>query len=250
MSDWSRLKDCSYIRQSVTACSYEPSTFRGDAMTVIASYAQLKKATLLVVGKHYGTPRWRRNARLVGSLGRAAPAPVLVLPPQYTSEKNKPLSFAHIVSAIDFTVASAVAVRTAFDLVRRHGARLTLVHALNPSHSTVFSGGAAVRGVQNLQVQAAHVAERLRRKIPANVRFRVEARVTTADPYRALLGIASDVKADLIVMGVPPRNRFDELLLGSTLRNVLRRTTIPLLVLLYLLGHPDGWRGRMVLSLR
>ena len=54
----------------------------------------------------------------------------LVLPSQPLAKKNISLSFRHIVSAVDFTVASAVAVRTVLDLIRRTGARLTLVHAL------------------------------------------------------------------------------------------------------------------------
>ena len=110
----------------------------------------------------------------------------------------------------------------------------------------VFSGGEAVRVARNLQGQAAQVAERLRQKIPANVRIRVDARVTTGDPHRGILGIASEVKADLIVMGVPPRSRFDEVLFGSTLRNVLRRTKIPVLVLPVLAGSVQmvGGDGR------
>ena len=123
--------------------------YRGDATKIIASYAQLAKARLLVIGKHYGTSRWRRNTRIVSTLSRAAPAPVLVLPPQQRAEKNKSLSFAHIVSAVDFTVASAVAMRTVLDLIRRTGARLTLVHALkNAPHHMVFSGGDARRVIK------------------------------------------------------------------------------------------------------
>ena len=248
-NDWSRLEDSMHTAER-GGMRVRALTFRGEATKVIASYAQLKKATLLVIGKHYGTPRWNRNARLVGSLSRAAPAPVLVLPPQRRTEKNKSLLFGHIVSAIDFTVASAVAVRTVLDLVRRTGARLTLVHALRTSHPMVLSGGAAVRVARNLQVQAAQVAERLRHKIPANFRLRVDARVTTGDPHRAILSVASEVKADLIVMGVPPRSRFDEVLFGSTLRNVLRRTKIPVLVLPVLPERTNGWRRRTVLRLR
>jgi nucleotide-binding universal stress UspA family protein len=156
--------------------------------------------------------------------------------PVQCREQNQSLSFRHIVSAIDLTVASAVATRTVLDLVRRTGARVTLVHALKASHPTVLSGGAAVRVVRNLQAQAAQVTERFRRKIPPDVRLGVDARVTTGDPHRAILRIASDVKADLTVMGVPPRSRFDEVLFGSTLRNVLRRAQIPVLVLPVLAG--------------
>ena len=55
--------------------------------------------------------------------------------------------------------------------------------------------------------------------------------MTTGEPHRGILDVASQVGADLIVMGVPPRGRVDEVLFGSTLRGVLRRATTPVLVL-------------------
>jgi nucleotide-binding universal stress UspA family protein len=244
--DWSRLEDSMHAAER-NRIPVRIVVYRGDAITTITSYVQLTKARLLVIGQHYGTSRWRRSARIVSTLSRAAPAPVLVLPPQRRAEKNQSLSFGHIVSAVDFTVASAVAVRTVVDLIRRTGARLTLVHALkNVSHDMVFSGGEALRLRKQVRGQAAQVAEHFRRKIPANVGIRVQARVTTGAPHRGILDIASEVKADLIVMGVPPRSRLDEVLFGSTLRSVLRRAKIPVLVLPVLagaykwLGEGDG----------
>ena len=229
--DWSRLADS--IQAAETGeVDVRIVAYRGDALKIIASYAQLTKARLIVIGQHYGTSRWRRNTRIVSTLSRAAPAPVLVLPPRRQPEKPKPLLFAHIVSAVDFTVASAVAVRTVLGLIRRTGARLTLVHALKHApHPMAFSGREAIKGDRTLRAQAAEAATQLRRKVPANAGIRVDARVTTGDPHHGILDIASEVKADLIVMGVPPRTRLDELVSGSTLRSVLRRANIPVLVL-------------------
>lgn len=234
--DWSRLEH-SIDAAERGGIHVRTIAYRGEATRIVTSYVQLVKATLLVIGQHYGTPRWRRNTRIVSTLSRAAPAPVLVLPPHRRSEQNKSLSIGHIVSAVDFTVASAVAVRTVLELIRQTGARLTLVHALkNAPHHMVYSGGEALRVARNLKGQAAQVAEHLRRKIPADANIRVDARVTTGDPHRGILDVASEVKADLIVMGVPPRGRFDEVLFGSTLRSVLRRAKIPVLVLTVLAG--------------
>ena len=233
--DWSRLEH-SIDAAERGGIHVRTIAYRGEATRIVTSYVQLVKATLLVIGQHYGTPRWRRNTRIVSTLSRAAPAPVLVLPPHRRSEQNKSLSIGHIISAVDFTVASAVAVGTVLELIRQTGARLTLVHALKNAPHHMVCSGEALRVARNLKGQAAQVAEHLRRKIPADANIRVDARVTTGDPHRGILDVASEVKADLIVMGVPPRGRFDEVLFGSTLRSVLRRAKIPVLVLTVLAG--------------
>jgi universal stress protein A len=234
--DWSRLEDSIHAAERA-GTTVRSVTYRGDTIRIVAAYVQLVKARLLVIGQHYGTSRWRRNTRIVSTLSRAASAPVLVLPPPHRGEKKTPLSFGHIVSAVDFTVASAVAVRTVADLTRRTGARLTLVHALKDvPHRMVFSGGEAAMAIRHLRGRAEQVAEHFRNKIPANANIRVDARVTTGDPHRGILETASEVKADLIVIGVPPRSRFDEALFGSTLRGVLRGAKTPVLVLPVLAG--------------
>jgi nucleotide-binding universal stress UspA family protein len=134
-------------------------TYRGDPARIIPAYAQLTRARLIVVDQHYGTGRWRRSARIVSTLSRGAPVPVLVVPPQL-ADRNKALAFGHIVSAVDFTVASAVAVRTVLDLIRLTGARLTLVHALkNAPGQMVFSAGEALRATRNLKGHSAQIAE-------------------------------------------------------------------------------------------
>jgi nucleotide-binding universal stress UspA family protein len=232
--DWSRLDKSIHAAERV-GIHVRTVTYRGDALKIITAYVQVLKARLIVIGRQYGTSQWRRSTRFVNTLSRAAPAPVLIVPPQRRSGTNK-LSFAHIVSAVDFTVASAVAVRTVLDLIRRSGARLTLVHAVKAPDQMVFSGGEALSVTRNLKGRAAQVAEHFRRKIPANATLRVEARVTTGAPHHGILEIASEVNADLIVMGVPPRSRIDEVLFGSTLRVVLRRAKTPVLVVPVLAG--------------
>ena len=233
--DWSRLDDSIQAAER-RGTGVRVVAYRGEATTAIPAYMQLTKARLLVIGQHYGTSRWRRNASMVSTVSRAAPAPVLILPPHFGAQARKSLPFGHVVSAVDFTVASAVAVRTAADLIRRSGARLTLVHAWDAPHHMVFSGGEAFRTAKRLQGEAVQVEARLRRRVPAHARIRVDVRVTAGDPHRRILDIASEVKADLLVMGVPPRSRFDEMLFGSTLRRVLRRATIAVLVLPVLAG--------------
>jgi len=208
-------------------------THKGQRSTAIAAYAQLATAAVIVIGKYYGSSRWRRSAGIASSLGRSTPVPLLIVPPQ--DPADGPLRtgpFINIVSAVDFTVSSAVALRTALDLARTSGGRVTMVHALkNAPGRMLFSGSEAFGAIDEAHAEAANVAARFRREIPASAASHVDSRVTTGDPDRGILDVASQVQADLIVMGVPPRGRVDEVLFGSTLRGVLRRATSPVLVL-------------------
>jgi nucleotide-binding universal stress UspA family protein len=208
-------------------------THTGEPSKAIAAYAQLATAAVIVIGKYYGSSRWRRSAGVASGLSRSTHVPVLIVPPQDASEA--PLRtgpFINIVSAVDFTISSAVALRTALDLARTSGGRVTMVHALkNAPGRMVFSGSEALGAIDDVHAEAANVAARLRSEIPASAQGHVDSRVTTGDPHRGILDVAAQVRADLIVMGAPPRGRVDEVLFGSTLRGVLRQAMTPVLVL-------------------
>lgn len=224
--DWPRLV------RSLQARDREPVpirtvTYRGAATAVIPAYLQLVNASLLIVGLHYGS-RWRRNPGAAATLSRRASVPVLILPAGTAARTRRP--FRRIVSAIDFTIASAVALRAVADLTRRTGARVTLVHALtHRAHRPPFSGSEAGRVSSRLRQDAAHAAARVQEQIPGDIRLRVDARVAMGEPHRAILDVASEIDADLVIMGVAPRSRVDEAVFGSTLRQVLREIGIPLL---------------------
>jgi nucleotide-binding universal stress UspA family protein len=229
-NDWNRLEHSIRTAQR-NGLAVRAIGYRGNATQVIAAHAQLARASLIVINRHFGSPAWRRSTRVVDDLIRSAPVPVLVWPRNEASDGKRPAPFRHIVSAIDLTVASAVALRTVLDLVHRTGARVTLVHAVQDAASHMpFSGGEAFDARRRLESQIGRVAARLRRKLPAAIPIRVDARVTTGDAGRSILEVAAEVNADLVVMGVPPRSRIDEVIFGSTLRRVLRHATVPLLV--------------------
>jgi nucleotide-binding universal stress UspA family protein len=156
--------------------------------------------------------------------------PLLVLPKRLTDRRAQS-ALRRILTPIDFSIASAVALRTALELSRRHGARVTLVHALKdvPRHM-VFSGSEAWKVVRRLPAQLDAVADRLRRKAALFGVTGVDTQVATGDADRAIVGIASRTDSDLIVMGIAHRSRFDRVVFGSTLRRVLRRANAPVLV--------------------
>ena len=85
---------------------------------------------------------------------------------------------------------------------------MTLVHALaDIARGMVFSGS---EGGQLARDQARHgaaVAGRLLRLVPHAVvkRYRVKLIVRSGRPYQLIADVASEIKADLIVMGMPRR---------------------------------------------
>jgi nucleotide-binding universal stress UspA family protein len=202
-------------------------TLRGDRDSVIPAYAQLNAASMVVVGHHYGSSRLWRNSSAAGRLSRSSPVPVLVVP-VLGDAGAQPVK--RILAAVDFTVASAIALRTAADWSKRLGARLTMLHAMEPIDQMAFSGGEAWRLMQRLPADVKVLSKRLKRKAMALGFADAEPVVVTGDAYGGIVGTAKETNADLIVMGVAPRTRFDEAMSGSTLRAVLRRATVPILV--------------------
>jgi universal stress protein A len=205
-------------------------TLRGTPEHVIPAYAQLHQATILVVERDYGSSRFWRNSRVVDEMARQSPVPLLVLPKRRRREQEQP-GLRRILTPVDFSIASAVALRTAVDLSRRHGARITVVHALKdvPQHM-VLSGSEAWEVARRLPTQMEAVAERLRRMAAFFGANDVATEVATGLTEGAILEFATRRDVDLIVIGIAHRSWLDRLMFGSTLRRVLRRATMPVLV--------------------
>jgi nucleotide-binding universal stress UspA family protein len=137
--------------------SFRIATLRGKPENAIPAYAQLAGANLILVGRNYATSRLWRSIAVSSRLSRLSPVPVIVVPPRLA--KTASLSLKRIVAAVDFTVGSAIALRTAVDLSKRHGAPLTILHAMAAPYRMVVSGGEAWRLVQRLPADAKALAE-------------------------------------------------------------------------------------------
>jgi nucleotide-binding universal stress UspA family protein len=205
-------------------------TLRGEPERVIPAYAQLYEATVLVVERDYGSSRFWRNGRVVDEMAHRSAIPLLVLPERHTTGRDESAP-RRILTPVDFSVTSAVALRTAVELARRHGARVTVLHTLNdmPRHMT-FSGGGAWEVVRRLPGQKEAAAKRLRRKAAFFGADDVDTEVATGLADSAILESARRSDPDLIVMGIAHRSWLDRLLFGSTLRRVFRRAMVPVLV--------------------
>jgi nucleotide-binding universal stress UspA family protein len=209
-------------------------TLRGKPESAISAYAQLAGASLIVVGRNYATSRFWRSTAITTRVSRRSAVPSVVVPRRIAKTGNASLK--HVVAAVDFTVASAMALRAAVDLSRRHRASLTILHAMEAPPPMLFSGGEAWRLVQRLPGKMRVLAERLKKKAIALGAGNALPVVVTGDPAHGIVETARETEADLIVMGVAPRTWLDEAVSGSTLRRVLRRAKTPVLVVPVIAG--------------
>jgi nucleotide-binding universal stress UspA family protein len=55
--------------------------------------------------------------------------------------------------------------------------------------------------------------------------------LATGKPYREILRVAGEQKADLLVVGIHGRGAIDRLLLGSTSQHLVRQASCPVLTI-------------------
>lgn len=204
-------------------------TLRGRPVGAITSYAKLKAALLIVVAGDYGSIWLWPSTVVTSRLSRVSPVPVLLVPRPDASRGLPPVK--RIVAPVDFTAASAVSLRAAVDLAVTYGARLTMVHALEPPRHPVMTGSGAWRVLQRVEHESPMIADRLRKQARALGLHEADPMIVTGDAHRSILKAVAATGADLVVMGVTPRTRIDEVIFGSTLRAVLRRAKVPMLIL-------------------
>lgn len=140
-----------------------------------------------------------------------SPRPVLVAPGGGRSEG----AGARPLLAWDGGMAASRAIHAALPLLRR--AALTTLAVFNPGR--VYAAHGDQPGADLARYLARH-----------GVRLDVVVRETDGDVGAALLSLAADTGADLLVMGCYGHARLTELLLGGATRSVLKHMTLPVLM--------------------
>lgn len=199
---------------------------QGDPAGVILLHAATARADLIVLGNgQAGADRERRRAGSIAErVTERATCPVLIVPAS-DRQDDAPATWTNIVCPVSFTPGSDLAVEQARRLVKR-GGRVTLVHVARPSrYEYPFSIPARERWLMS------DARQRLEDAVLADTRSIADVRVQMASgrPATEIARVASEVDADLIVMGVTARGAIGRTLLGSTTARVIRETDRPLL---------------------
>ncbi|MEO8256487.1 MAG: universal stress protein [Acidobacteriota bacterium] len=211
----------------------------GPPVQEILDVAASWPADLIVMGTH-GASGFEHL--VLGSVTekvlRKAACPVMTVPPRVHATSALP--FKQILCVSDFSATSLAALEQALSLAEESGAGLTLLHVIEwpwdeppaPLLEELPPEQANALGAFRQRLTRSSL-ERLERLVPAAVRDRgrIVPKVAHGKSYQAILRVAAEDHADLIVMGVHGRNAVDLTLFGSTTNQVVRRATCPVLTL-------------------
>lgn len=143
--------------------------------------------------------------------------------------------FKNILVPTDGSEQSLSAVRTAVELAKLHGAKLTGIHVIPDYHLLIAYEGAfdPITEERIEQEAKARAATYLGQVEEAARQVGVECRTvceTSDHPYDAILRAADSQGCDLIVMTSHGRKGLAAVLLGSETRKVLTHARVPVLV--------------------
>lgn len=138
----------------------------------------------------------------------------------------------NILTALDFSGLTGEVLRHSAELARPFGAKIWLVHVAAPDPDFV---GYDV-GPQYIRDERARELRREHRQLQDYAKqltaggLPAEALLIQGPLVRSLLEEARDVQADLIVVGAHSRSTLFDKLMGNTWQDLIRQSTIPLLV--------------------
>jgi nucleotide-binding universal stress UspA family protein len=143
------------------------------------------------------------------------------------------MEFRHILAPTDFSEYSKKAVASALALAKKFGAKLTILHVIEPppypidgyvppSLSTTF--------LEDLERQA---SQELAQIVPEAEAVNVEVArlVALGTPSGKIIETAEAEQVDLIVMATAGRTGFSRLLLGSVAERIVRTASCPVLTI-------------------
>jgi nucleotide-binding universal stress UspA family protein len=182
--------------------------------------------------------RTGRDYRLLGSTAervtKTAPCPVLAVPTlreaavRHVTAAESPIFIQHILTPVDFSSPSLASLEYAIQFAHRIGAKLTLLHVLEPVFHDL---GLGLGQIEQEPVKRAHWEAQLTELATTVTSFGLPADsvVCGGIPSHSILGCALQRQCDLIVMGTHGRRGLSNGRFGSVAEAVLRQATCPVL---------------------
>ncbi|OGW46532.1 MAG: hypothetical protein A2078_06480 [Nitrospirae bacterium GWC2_57_9] len=199
-----------------------------DPYRNIVEAAEKDKSTMIVMGRRGRTGLKRLmmgsvTARVIG----LAPCNVLVVP------RAAEVRFKSILVATDGSRYSAAAVSEAIGLAKRNGSQLTVISVVPAEIATPTDIDFTVNQRELIAEKEMRNAEQNAKAVKEAAQkegVTVKAFVMSGKPAEAVIQIAGEQKADLIVVGSHGRTGVERLLMGSVAERVIVLASCPVLV--------------------
>jgi manganese transport protein len=207
---------------------------QGDTAGVILLHAAAQAADLVVMGSYepVGIARFRFRS-IADRVVKRASCPVLLVPAAMTRVTP---AFRNIVCAIDLSSRSSTLIRNLSRLVK-DGGRLTFLHVIRDSGRRYF-GRAAVPG--HSSAKELDAGRQLHSLLDTQGSGgEVVVSVSAKAVHDEVVRVASERKADLIVLGATRHAGLRRRFLGWTALRVSRGSALPVLVLPATLGKRE-----------
>lgn len=134
------------------------------------------------------------------------------------------LAFKNILVPVDFSEHSEKAIQLAGELARGSAATVHLRHIVAPA---TINAGDVIADLSANVTKEATLKELEAVAVPEGLK--VTRGVAEGEPAAAIIRLAMELKADLIVLGTHGRTGLKRLLLGSVAEHVLRHAPCPVL---------------------
>lgn len=196
----------------------------------ILKVAESTRAELIVMGTHgrAGLEKLRLGS-VAGAVLRKARCPVLTVRAASVADvplHRRQLKLHRFLVAMDFSVSSDAALRTAAMLAERLHVRISLLHVFDP-WAHVGRAGAGVR--EFITHKLGQRAQKFMSPSQTDL-LSFDRIVVPGDAVEVILDQAKRMKADVIVMGTNAPRGLQRLLRGSVAGTVVRRAGCPVLV--------------------
>jgi len=211
--DVAREKMETLVASDPTLQALHPTTAveYGDALDIINQTAYDENVDLIVVGSH-GASGVERLA--IGSVAecvlRNAACPVLIAGPNCQAESSP---FRALLFATDLTPSGLRAAQFASSLAERFHSKLTMLH--------VMESKKRIPGVEP-ELIADRVTEELQRLLPADIgqQCKTNVRVEYGNAAEAILDVARQERASLVIVGLQQRGLLSDHAPWSTLSHL------------------------------
>lgn len=211
----------------------EKLILEGDPLTEFLEIAQKRNANLIIVGSH---GRGGLQRLFLGSFAehvvRRSHCPVLVV----RDAKETAPAFGHILVPYDASRSSSDALDLAIRAAKAHQGSITVLYALDVSRYVMGLAAAPDGGFFDVELLRESLQATGRTLLDgALARIRAQGiacddRMDDRSPSEAIDGVASELRADVVIMGTHGRHGLQRFFLGSTTERVLRSSTIPVMV--------------------